>query len=95
MNQTKDNMCNWHYQDVIGGVLFVLPSQTLATSFIQTVSCCFLKFHMTTADQKQCQHLCVSHQSCRDRLSSSLDFYFLTAQARGVFYPPVTGALSL
>lgn len=43
MNQTKDNMCNWHYQDVIGGVLFVLPSQTLATSFIQTVSCCFLK----------------------------------------------------
>lgn len=43
MNQTKDNMCNWHYQDVIGGVLFVLPSQTLATSFIQTVSCCFFK----------------------------------------------------
>lgn len=43
MNQTKDNMCNWHYQDVIGGLLFVLPSQTLATSFIQTVSCCFFK----------------------------------------------------
>lgn len=92
----KDNMCNWHYQDVIGGVLFVLPSETLATSFIQTVSCCFFLNSTWQPLTRSNVSICVwviSHVE-----TDCLQVWTFTSwqhRPEVFFPPPVTGALSL
>lgn len=90
----KDNMCNWHYQDVIGGVLFVLPSQTLATSFIQTVSCFFKITHDNRWPEAMSASVCESSVMSRQIVFKS-GLLLPDSTGQRCFSPPVTGALSL